>query len=341
MRRVGPNAAAAIAKPLSRLRRLPSEEGRSLIDVGMAALAARHRETYHFCHANPDEVYLADVGEGVSVALTGLLPHARFTLDCTLGYLILANGMPVGYGGGSALFRQVDTGINLLPEYRGSEAAYLWVQVLRTFRHLCGCELFVINPYQVGHQNTEALATGAFWFYYRLGFRPVEREARALAAAEMKKIRATRGYRTDVTTLKRLVCCDMHLRLPGYRRGTFFAEEWFAACTAGATRFLADQGGGHRRAATRRGASRIAEMLGVRDLGAWSADERRGFERLAAVAGAIEDLGAWPARDKRALARLMKAKGGRLERDYVRRLRGSDRLRRGLARVARRTARDS
>lgn len=91
----------------------------------MASLAARHRETYHFNHANPGEVYLADVGEGIFVAVFGLAPERRYPLECTMGFLILSNGVPIGYGGSSTLFLQVNTGINIFDEYRGSEASYL------------------------------------------------------------------------------------------------------------------------------------------------------------------------------------------------------------------------
>ena len=55
-----------------------------------------------------------------------------------MGYLVLSNGVPVGYGGASALYRQVNTGINIFDEYRGSEAAFFWVQVMRVYRQLTG-----------------------------------------------------------------------------------------------------------------------------------------------------------------------------------------------------------
>jgi hypothetical protein len=29
---------------------------------------------------------------------------------------------------------------------------------------------FTINPYQLGDGNDEALASGAWWFYYKFGF---------------------------------------------------------------------------------------------------------------------------------------------------------------------------
>ena len=43
---------AEIQKPL-KMNHLPAREGTRLIDVAMASLAARYRETYHFNYANP------------------------------------------------------------------------------------------------------------------------------------------------------------------------------------------------------------------------------------------------------------------------------------------------
>ena len=161
----------------------------------MASLAVRNRETWHFNHANPAEVYAADVGDGVSIYLFGLLPEFRFPLECTMGYLVLANGVPVGYGGSSLLFRQVNTGVNIFDEYRGSEAAFLWVQVMRVYHQLTGFTRYIANAYQFGAGNDEALKSGAFWFYYRIGYRPVDASIRRLARAEWRKVSGNRRHR--------------------------------------------------------------------------------------------------------------------------------------------------
>ena len=84
-------------------------------------------------------------------------PSTGIPLETTMGYLILSHGVPIGYGGASALFRQVNTGINLFAEYRGSEGSFLWVQVMRVFRHLFGCTRFIANAFQFGSDNAEAL----------------------------------------------------------------------------------------------------------------------------------------------------------------------------------------
>ncbi len=76
-----------IMRPLDSLKRLSPRSGSRLIDVAMASLAVRHRETSHFNGANSREVYLADVGEGVSIAVFGLHEKYRYPLESTMGYL--------------------------------------------------------------------------------------------------------------------------------------------------------------------------------------------------------------------------------------------------------------
>ena len=275
-----------IQRPLESIEKLSSREGTRLIDVAMASLAVRHRETWHFNHANPREVYLADVGQGITIAVFGLLPEFRFPLECTMGYLILSNGVPIGYGGSSIVFRQINTGINIFDEYRGSEASYLWVQVMRVYHALVGCTRFIANAYQFGGDNDEALKSGAFWFYYRLGYRPVLKAARKLAQREAARIRRNRKYRSDIKTLRRLGSCDMHLTLPGARVSDLFEERWIETSSMLATEILGASGGITRNAAAKKVAASVARDLEIRSFGRWSVSERRAFRNIAPLVAA-------------------------------------------------------
>jgi len=259
-----------IMRPLPKMRTLSARDGARLIDVAMACLAVRYRETYHFNYANPREVYLADVGAGVSVAVFGLLPEHRFPLECTMGYLILSNGVPIGYGGSSVLFKQVNTGVNIFDEFRGTEAAFLWTQVMRVYHALVGCTRFIANPYQFGGGNTEALKSGAFWFYYRLGYRPVEADVRKLAQREDARIRRNKKYRSDIKTLRKLASCDMHLTLPGARASELFDEQWIETSSMLATEYLGKTGGNARHKS-----APLAPFVAVAQPAKWSREDKR------------------------------------------------------------------
>ena len=178
-----------------------------------------------------------------------------------MGYLILSNGVPIGYGGSSILFRQVNTGVNLFDEYRGSEASFLWVQVMRVYHALTGCTRFIANPYQFGSENREALRSGAFWFYYRLGYRPVLAEIRTLARREAARRSRDSTYRSDIPTLRRLASCDMQLILPGARQAELFDEAWLDTMSMLASRELSAAGGATQAQAAERLAAGLARTL--------------------------------------------------------------------------------
>jgi hypothetical protein len=317
MRKSCRNVKKEVLRPLASLQRLSTRSGSRLIDMAMASLAVRHRETYHFNFANPKEVYLADIGEGVSIAVFGLLEKYRYPLESTMGYLIVSNGVPIAYGGGSALFRQVNTGINVFDEFRGSEAAFLLTQVMRVYRSLFACTRFIVNAYQFGSENTEALKSGAFWFYYRLGYQPVLPAVRLLAQRESKRIQQDRSHRSDRKTLRRLASCDMHLTLPGARASDLFEEEWIETSSMLATNELAKHGEPTRAESADKIAKELARDLRMRSVSTWSAAEIRGFRRLAPIVAATKPA-AWSADAKRSMRKLLRAKGGRFEIDYTR-----------------------
>lgn len=317
MRRLRGPAKTEIVRPIERITRLSPHAGSKMIDVAMASLAVRHRETYHFNHASSREVYLADVGSGTAVAVFGLQRRHRFPLECTLGYLILSNGVPVGYGGSSVLFRQVNTGLNIFDDYRGSEAAYLWVQVMRVYHHITGCTRYIANPYQFGAENDEALQSGAFWFYYRLGYRPVDTEIRKLASREHAKTRNNRRYRSDIKTLRRLASCDMHLILPGARQSDLFEERWIETSSMLATKALGAAGGRTRQYSAARVAKQLAEDIGIRSFDSWSTSERNAFKRIAPIAAA-SNPGSWSSEARKSMRELLRAKGGDREARYAR-----------------------
>ena len=318
-----------IASPLEAISKVSSSYGARLIDMARAALAARHRETYHFNHANRNEAYVASIGDGVSIAVFGLLPAKRFALECTMGYLILSNGVPIGYGGSSVLFRQVNSGINIFDEFRGSEAAYLWAQVMRVHHHLFGCTRFIANAYQFGGDNDEALSSGAFWFYYRLGYRPVLLKIRKLAQQEAARIRRDGHYRSSLPTLRRLGSCDMHLTLPGAMHSELFDEQWLETISMLATQELGAVGGKTRQVDVERVGETLALTVGLRTIGTWSDDELRAYRRLAPIVAAAKPEN-WPADARRSLRKLLRAKGDQAEAGYARLMSNHDEFRKAL-----------
>jgi len=316
LRRPEGDLRAQIETPLRSIELLPRKRASQVIDCARAALAARCREVNAMTYPNRDEVWWCDLDCGVGLAVIGIAPRHRLALETNTGYVLFASGVPIGYGGVTPLFRQANTGINVFDPFRGSEAAFLWVQMLRAFHTLYGSERFVINPYQFGAGNVEAIRSGAFWFYYRLGFRPASSAVRALAAREAKRIAANRSYRSAATTLRALASGDLHLDLTRFDADDHFEESLLPRAGARAARQLA-AAATSTQAAQRKVATALAEALGVSDYGRWSRDERRGFEFLAPIFTNLPDARAWTASDREALVSLLRAKGLPQERAFA------------------------
>jgi len=123
--------------------------------------------------------------------------------------MIYKNGVPIGYFEGLSLFERMESGFNLYYTFRQGETAWLYARLLKLFRQRFCVRSFFIDPYQLGHENEEAIESGSFWFYYKLGFRPESSELAHLAEREHKKIAADSAYRTRPAMLRKLAAAPV------------------------------------------------------------------------------------------------------------------------------------
>jgi hypothetical protein len=244
----------------------------------------------------------------------------------------------VAYGGGWCLFETLEFGFNVFESFRQGESAFILGQVLRAYRHVFAMRTVVVDPYQLGADNLEALRSGAFYFYHRLGFRPRDPEVLAVLEGELAKIAADRRYRSPLPVLRRLARGEGYLTLPD---GSPEPERRVRARELAAlvTREVARRG--DRKAAVGEAVRRVAAILGVARPGSWSGAARRAFETWALVLALVPGLEGWPAPERRRLVRLVRAKGDPGEGPYVRGLAGHARLEAALAELIRRRAADA
>lgn len=180
-----------------------------IIDAMRASLAFYCRETDPFTYAIPEELYLFQPEKGLQVAIAGMKKERRLTLETYYGYMLFSNGVPIAYGGGWLWGNQCKIGINIFPPFRKGGSGWLFCQVMRAYRQLFGAKHFVVKPYQFGKNNSDGLKSGAFWFYYKLGFRPVNNALKNIAAREWAQIKKNRQYRTPVPVLKQFTACNL------------------------------------------------------------------------------------------------------------------------------------
>src|SRR5437773_1997936 len=258
-----------------------------------------------------------------------ILAGFRLPLEGYYAFLALKNGIPVAYGGGWELFGTLDFAVNVFAAFRQGESAFVATELLRAYRRIFGMRTVVVDRYQLGHESAEALRSGSFYFYHRLGFRPRDPVVLGVLAAEQSKITADRSYRSPIPVLTRLAGAEVYLTLPG---GHPQPEQRLRATDVSGlvARLIARDFGGDRRVAVEESTARARRALGVSGWTAWPAAERCAFARLSLVAALITDLERWPSAERRRLVRVFRAKGCGSERAYANLLDSHRRFRRSL-----------
>jgi hypothetical protein len=314
------------------VRAVPEREAGRLIDLARAAMATRSRDLDVFSYGDPRDVRMVDFGGGLQFACIGALPERRLVLEAVYGYLTLKNGVPIGYVLTSALFGSSELAYNVFDTWRGAEAGFIYGRVLAMTRTLFGSDTFTIFPYQLGDGNEEAIDSGAWWFYHKMGFQPRQRAARALMNHELARMRRDPGHRSGPGTLRRLARHNVYLHL-GPARQDIIGELPLPNAGLQVMHYLGERFGADRKRASRVCASEAAARLGVASPAHWSAAERRAWERWAPLVLLLPGLERWSADERRALAEVVRAKGGLRESEFVRRFDGHAKLRRALRSV--------
>jgi hypothetical protein len=192
------------AAPPIRVTRLGARSARGVLDAIVDASASRYRELYGFLHPDAERVYRAALGRGVDLYFFGVPRPHRLPRRAYHSGMYFKNGVPIGYVEAMSLAGRMDIGFNLYYTFRDGETAWLFVRILKLLRQELGVNCFSIDSYQLGLDNEEAIESGAFWFYRKLGFEPASEEIAGLAAREEAKIAARASYRTPPAILRRL-----------------------------------------------------------------------------------------------------------------------------------------
>jgi hypothetical protein len=333
LRQERPDLRRALARPPLGVRAVSLTEGETLIDRAREAMVTRSRDLDVFEHGDPEDVRLFDCGEGLTLACIGAVPERRLLLEAVYGFLMLKNGVPLGYVLASALFGSSEIAYNVFETFRGAESAHVYGRVLAAVRHLVGSDAFGTDPYQLGQGNHEALASGAWWFYYKLGFRPHAPDVRRVLRVELERMRQDPRHRSSPATLGRLASDYMFFFL-GRPRRDVLGRVSLGNIGLAVARYTAERFGADRERATRACAREAARLLGLASLGALSPRERLWWERWGPLVLTLPDLPRYSPAERRALAQVIRAKGGRRESDFVRLANRHRRLRRSLLTLA-------
>ena len=305
-----------VAGPTPKVRLLDAAAGARFLDAARAAVAVRYRELHAFTRGNPDDVVRCEAGRGLSIWCCGLLPDHRLPLRAGYGFLLVRNGVPTGYGDAYALGDRLDLSFNVFYAFRDGESAFAYSRTVAFFKAFLGARSVGIDPYQIGRENDEAIESGAFWFYRKMGFRSADAAIETLVRSEEERSAKRPGRRTPPATLRRIAGAPLLLDLPG-RTKSAWGPVSLDDVGLRVQRRMAASGlspGAFRRACQRR----VARAIGLPD--GLSPQAALAFRGLAPVLDLVPGLSRLPARDRAALHALVRAKAARSEAGFVRAL---------------------
>ncbi len=331
--RTRPSLRDELLRPPLAVRDVDEREGEALIDLARAAMVTRARDLDAFSWGDPRDVRLVDCGAGLEFAMIGTVPERRLLLECVYGFLTLKNGVPVGYVLTGALFGSCEIAYNVFETYRGAEAAAIYGRVLAMSAQLFGADCFMVPPYQLGHDNEEAIESGAWWFYQKLGFRPRDRRVLALMRAEERRMRANPRHRSSAATLRRLAAAPVFYHA-GRTRDDVLGTLRLPNVGLRVTDLLARRFGADRERGERECAREAERLLGTGPGHGGSESQRLAWRRWGPLVCALPGVARWSAAEKRALAEAVRAKGGRRESEFVARFDRHAKLRRAIRTLA-------
>jgi hypothetical protein len=319
--------AQELAGPALRLKKLSAREGEKLLDLARASSASRYRELYGFTQGDPTRLTKTVLGRGVEVFVYELAPANRLPLRAYHAGMIFKNGIAIGYVETLSLFERTEVGFNLYYTFREGETAWLYARLLKLFHQLFGATCFSIDPYQIGFHNEEAIASGAFWFYRKLGFRPIKPHILRLVQNEEKKLANRKAYRTSAATLRKI--SESHLI---FEMGTT-SDDWqdFQVRKLGIAvqEHMAQSFNGSQRQLRDQAAETVASAFDLQ-LSGLKAYEQQAFENLAMVFRLIPDIENWSKGEKQLARQIVEAKLWADEAVYLHLLQSHKRLRQAL-----------
>jgi hypothetical protein len=332
MDRTRPSLKNELERPPASARKLPPREADVVLDLTREAMVNRLRDLYSFSHADRNDVRLVNAGDGLQFACIGTLPERRLMLESVYGFLTLKNGVPIGYVLASTLFGSTEVAYNVFKTFRSGEAARVFGRVLAMCRHLFGSRSFSIDPYQLGYGNQEGLQSGAWWFYYKLGFRPKDPEVKRLVRGELAAMKTNPGHRTAPDTLERMASEYLYYE-PVRTAGPLLGGMPLGNAGLRIGEFLAVNYGADREKGIRECAVEAGKLLGVRSTARFTPDQRLWWKRWSPLVLLLPGVNRWSTANRRGLVDIIKAKGGKSEIEFVKKFNRHMLLQRALVKL--------
>jgi hypothetical protein len=307
-------------------RCLPPRAGARVLDLARRALAVRQRDLDAFAWGSERDVWWVDDFDGRAYALIGMQPARRAPVAAVYGTLYLQNGVPVGYGQSDHVGRACALSFNLFDTFRGGEASQVLARLMAVLHAVFGAASFSVEPYQLGQDNDEGIASGAWWFWFKHGFAPRDAAVLKAVRAEQQRSAHDPAHRSSEETLRQLARWHLFFELDPAQPTPLPPLADLGLRAAARLASIDDD----RDAALARCVRQAQRACGLRSEHALSSAERDAWRQWAPLLALLPGLPRWPQADRQAICSLITAKAAPSEREYVLRLAARARLRRAL-----------
>jgi hypothetical protein len=194
---------ALMNSPLPAPEKLSVERFLAVERAAKLAMVLLARETDPTTYMQPNSLRFFQLERGISIALYGMDSERQLPFESYIGFTLFKNGWPCAYGGSWVFGKKAKFGMNIFEPFRGGESGYIMCQLLRTYKQFFNLESIEVEAYQFGLDNEDGIKSGAYWFYYRYGFRSVDPTLASLAEKEKQRMFRKPGCRSSEHTLKR------------------------------------------------------------------------------------------------------------------------------------------
>jgi hypothetical protein len=333
--------------------KLSRREGESVMHAIREVMVVRYRELYGTTLGDPSSVVRVTLDRGIVMYFWNLPAARRLPLRAYVAGFTLKNGVPINYVEAIGLCEWIEVGFNTFYTYRQGETAWIYAQALCCLCAFTGATTISVYPYQIGQNNDEAIDSGAFWFYRKLGFRSGDKDMEQLARREEQKIAANPQYRSPKKILKRLAEAHVFYEVDrvGLGKGTTSSRAEKIAFSTSAlaaggrwdtfstrnlglrvNRRMASEFAGDSARLRRASVAEVSRALNV-NFPRWNPAERQAFENWSLVLALIPNLRRWSPQEKQDAIKIIRAQAGPNEMRYLRLTQQHPRLREELLRL--------
>lgn len=281
-------------------------------------LISLYRETDPGTNTDFDDISLYRLERGLDVVLLGMDSTHRLPIDTYIGFFAFKNQIPYAYGGTWLLGSTAKIGLNIFPSYRGGESTWFFAQLMRVYYQEFKPDYFIAEPYQIGRGNPEGIASGAFWFYYKLGFRSLTHSHRLFASKEFDKLSSGKRKKTPKKTLEKLVEDEMVLAI---NKNIVISKTKFDTMqlSASITHFIRNKFNGNLEKAIQQSLSTLMTELNIKNK-EYFLSLTPGVESIALSLFAAGGIKLWSKKEKGLLLDLIEEKSFGTDSNYAKKL---------------------